>query len=251
VSTTVTVSIVVTPDGLASPTKQLPGTKYGQLFTVSNQAFSSGTYALIATRTGSPIFLTIDSLTGTALTSRPRADSAQALLAARTSYNVTAWYTVAVGDTTTDILILRARNTLTAAVTDTGYVQIRRSFPSLTLVKSVAPSTGIYPGIDLTYTMRFANAGESDAASTVVTDQLPTAVQFKLGSTQQSLPSGVTATVSYSQDGGTTWTYMPLSGGCGAPTGYDACVNRVKWTLGSVLAPSATQSSVVFVARVR
>ncbi|MCA1665733.1 MAG: DUF11 domain-containing protein, partial [Myxococcales bacterium] len=209
VSTTVTAAIAVTPDGLASPVRRLPGTKYGELFTVSNQAYTSGTFALTSAASGSPVFMVIDSMTSSGITLRPRADSALATIAARTAIGVTVWYTVAVGDTAIDTLRLRARNTAQVAVTDTGYVQVRRSFPSLTLAKSVTPTTNIYPGIDLTYTMRFANAGESDAANTVVTDQLPLAVQFKLGSTQQSLPSGVTAAVSYSRDGGTTWTYSP------------------------------------------
>lgn len=36
-----------------------------------------------------------------------------------------------------------------------------------------------------------------------------------------------------------------------APAGYDGLVNRVRWTLSAVLPPSATQSSVGFVARIR
>ena len=60
----------------------------------------------------------------------------------------------------------------------------------------------------------------------------------------------MTATVTYSNDG-TTWTYTPVSGGCGASTGYDRCVRAVRWTTTGVLAPGGATTVVVrFVARV-
>ena len=52
-------------------------------------------------------------------------------------------------------------------------------------------------------------------------------VDFKVGSmTSSPGTSGLVATFSYSNDGGTTWTYTPVSGAGGAPAGYDRVVNE-------------------------
>jgi hypothetical protein len=93
----------------------------------------------------------------------------------------------------------------------------------------------------------------------VVTDSLPAQVLFKIGSVQQTLPSGVTATVAYSSDNGATWSYSPGTTPCTptpavtVPAGYDACVNRIRWTLSGALPADVAQSagSFRFVARIR
>lgn len=250
-ATTVATPVSVTPDGLGAPLQRLAGTQYAQVFTVQNLGPVSATYALVASWTGTPAFLTIDSITGSAVARTARADSAQVTMTARATGSYTVWYTVAAGDTAMNVELLRARNVATAAWTDTGYVQLRRVFPALTIAKSVTPNTGIRPGIDLAYTVQFANAGEYAASSVVVTDQVPTQVMFKLGSLTQSLPAGLGTMVAYSRDGGISWDYTPVSGACGAPAGYDACVNQLRWTItGGTLAPAAA-SSVGFLARVR
>ncbi|HEX7242052.1 MAG TPA: hypothetical protein VF263_17340, partial [Longimicrobiaceae bacterium] len=91
------------------------------------------------------------------------------------------------------------------------------------------------------------------ATGVVVTDLLPTQLLFKLGSVQETLPGGITTTVAYSADGGATWTHTPASGGCGAPAGFDACVQRIRWTLNGTLPADVVQSSgnLRFVARIR
>jgi hypothetical protein len=81
----------------------------------------------------------------------------------------------------------------------------------------------------------------------VLDDVVPAGVEFKLGTVTSTMP----ATVAYSIDGGTTWTYVPVSAGCAAPAGYDGCVNRVRWTLVAALAPSGTQSVLTWMAMVR
>ena len=154
-------------------------------------------------------------------------------------------------DTSTDVEGLRARNTTTATVTDTGWVQIQRATPRLTLAKSVAPAGVVSPGANLTYTVAFGNAGTYDAQQVVVWDNVPSAVAFKLASPAQTLPAGVTAAVTYSSNGGSTWTYVPVSGACGAPSGYDACVTQVRWTLTGTVPPAANSGSVSFVARIK
>jgi uncharacterized repeat protein (TIGR01451 family) len=161
------------------------------------------------------------------------------------------WYTVSVGDTALNSAILRASNVALAATKDTGWVQIRRSFPSLGISKSVSPTGTVSAGVDLTYTTRFSNTGEYDATAVVLTDDVPPLVAFKLGSVTSSLPPGMAAAVSYSIDGGSTWTYTPTAGGCGVPVAYDGCVTTLRYTLTPALAPSATQSTIGYVARVR
>lgn len=251
VSTTLTLAVDVTPDGPATPVRQLPGTRYAQPFTVANVSVFSGSYHLIAARAGTTLFLQVDSITGPGITTRVRPDSALVTLAANTASPYLVWYTIPVGDTLTNTEILRARNTVTPATADTGWVALRRSFPALSMTKTVSPSGIVTPGVDITYTMQFRNAGEYDATSVVVSDIVPGGVWYKLGSPTSTLPSGITAALAWSSDAGATWTYVPVSGGCGAPAGYDGCVNRVRWTLSALLPPSATPSVVAFVARIR
>ena len=247
VTTAVVLAVGVAPKGLGTSTKRLPGTRYSQLYTVTNIAGSAGSYHLIAASTGSPNFLTVDSITGPGITTHPRPDSAYVTLGARSSAGYTVWYTVAVGDTAENVDVLRARDATVATRQDTGYVGIRRVFPGLAIVKSVGPGPIVNPGIDLTYTVKFNNKGEFDATAVVLDDVVPAGVMFKLG----TVTSTVGATVAYSNNGGTTWTYTPVTAGCGAPAGYDACVNRIHWSLTAALAPSGTQSVLTWMAMVR
>jgi uncharacterized repeat protein (TIGR01451 family) len=110
--------------------------------------------------------------------------------------------------------------------------------PGITVAISSSPSGTVLPGAELTYEITFLNGGTADAVNVVITDAIPPEVQFKVGSVVNSLPSGVTATVEYYAAG--VWTYTPVSGGCGAPAGYDGCVTKVHWVLQTPLAASAT-----------
>jgi len=84
-------------------------------------------------------------------------------------------------------------------------------------------------------------------------DTLAAAVQLKVGSVTTTLPGGVTAVVEYSNDSGATWGYVPASGACAAPAGYDRCVSRIRWQLQSPLGYSAPDNtgSLQFVAQIR
>jgi uncharacterized repeat protein (TIGR01451 family) len=242
----------VTPDGLASPLRRLPASRSSQLFTVENLGPAAATYALVAAGIGTPSsFLTIDSITGASLVRTARADSVRITLAARASGGYTVWYRVAAGDTALEVERLLARHVAQAAWMDTGWVDIRRAFPTLAISKGVTPTSGIRPGIDLTYNVQFSNAGEFDASQVEVIDEVPAQVMFKLASLGQSLPAGLGTAVQYSRDGGATWTYVPVTSGCGAPAGYDACINRIRWTVTGGLLQPAMPATVTFVARVR
>lgn len=114
--------------------------------------------------------------------------------------------------------------------------------PYVALVKSVSPTGTQLPGTDLTYTINFSNTGGATARTLVITDpdpsnvtlSLSTSTYFKVGSvifapgtTGLTLPA---ASITYSNNGGSTFVYTPASGGGGAPAGYDANVTHVRFS---------------------
>lgn len=121
------------------------------------------------------------------------------------------------------------------------------------MAKVVAPNGTQLPGTDLTYTVTATNGGSEEALGVVSMDSLPAEVQFKLGSVSTSFPAGIGVTVEYSNDGGATWTYSPVSEGCGAPVGYDGCVDRIRWVLQDPLPSDAPDNTgdMEFVARIK
>src|SRR6266404_230843 len=128
--------------------------------------------------------------------------------------------------------------------------------PNVTLAKSVSPSGAaqLVPGADLTYTIGFTNGGTAVASSLIVTDPIPPNTDFKVGSVTSSLgTTGLTVAVVYSNNGGSTYVYTPVSGGGGAPAGYDRSVTNIRWTFTgnlSQISPNNT-GSVSFIARIR
>ncbi|PYP70110.1 MAG: hypothetical protein DMD36_07640 [Gemmatimonadetes bacterium] len=117
----------------------------------------------------------------------------------------------------------------------------------------MSPSGSVVPGTVLNYAVTVTNSGTSNAAQVALVDTLPAALQFKVGSVSATLPTGVTAVLAYSKDGGATWAYAPASAACGAPAGYDACVNRIRWQLQNPLSYSAPDNAgtLQFVAQIR
>ncbi len=104
--------------------------------------------------------------------------------------------------------------------------------PNVALVKSVTPGGAQMPGADLLYSIVFTNTGGSAAANMIITDPVPANTDFKVGSVTNTLgTTGLSVTVSYSSDGGTTWTYTPASGAGGAPGNYDRVITHVRWSL--------------------
>ncbi len=111
--------------------------------------------------------------------------------------------------------------------------------PVLTLVKS-ADTAAAAPGRIVTYTVRSANTGNEQATLVVLEDRLspytalrlnfngsgPSPFAFNPGGTGLSM-----AAAAYSNDGGATFTYSPVSGGGGAPPGFDAAVNAWRVTM--------------------
>jgi uncharacterized repeat protein (TIGR01451 family) len=116
------------------------------------------------------------------------------------------------------------------------------------------PHGNVLPGSDLTYTIAFTNSGGAPASSLAVFDPIPANTDFKLNSAAASLgTTGLTASIEYSNDNGTTYTYTPVDGGGGAPAGYDRNVTHVRWSFTGGLSQTAPNSSgsVSFSVRIR
>ncbi len=129
-----------------------------------------------------------------------------------------------------------------------------KSVMNLVLAKAVSPSGSQIPGTDLTYTITFTNSGGAAASSFVITDPIPANTDFKVGSVTSSLgTTGLTVVVAYSNNGGTTYAYTPVSGAGGAPAGYDRNVTNIRWTFTGNLSQTSPNNtgSVSFIARIR
>jgi uncharacterized repeat protein (TIGR01451 family) len=128
--------------------------------------------------------------------------------------------------------------------------------PSVSLVKSVSPSGTQVPGTDLAYSISFSNSGDLAAQQFILVDPDPSTTlkindntDFKVGSATATLGGLSGVTVTYSKDGGTTFTYTPTSGGGGAPAGYDRNVTHIRWTFSGTLGSGT--GSATFTARIR
>jgi beta-galactosidase len=132
-------------------------------------------------------------------------------------------------------------------------IQVFSTPPNVLLTLTASASTA-RPGDEITYSTAFVNTGASPSYGTVIVTPIPSAACYNVTSLTSSLPTGVSANVTYSIDNGGHFAYTPQNGACGsAATGYDSKVTNVKWTLSGML--SATDGnnsgSVGFSARVR
>ncbi len=249
-----TYGVTVSPSTTTASHLPSNGTTYPVAFTVQNTGDTTDSYDLLTRRRPGTALTTV-SITGTGVTQGANPDSARlANLGAVSSATVTVTYAVGnVAAGPTDTVLFTARSLGNAALSDSGRLTLTVVRPSLTLARSVSPVGTEAPGTDLTYALTITNGGSSDAAGVAVVDTVPSAVQFKLGSVVSSPPAGVTALVEYSKDGGATWTYVPAGAACGAPVGYDRCVNRVRWRLQQPLSSGAPNNAgtVQFVAQIR
>ena len=128
--------------------------------------------------------------------------------------------------------------------------------PNVSLLKSVSPNTAaqLIPGADLTYTITFSNTGTTSASNLVIIDPIPANTDFKVGSVTSSLgTTGLTAVVTYSNNGGSSYAYTPVSGGGGAAFGYDRSATHLRWTFAGNLSQTSPNNSgsVSFITRIR
>jgi uncharacterized repeat protein (TIGR01451 family) len=237
-------AVSVSPHGTTA--SQLPsnGINYTVAFTVTNTGNGLTSYDLLTAKRPGTVLATI-SIAGPGITQGGNPDSARLTsLLAGGSAIATVTYSVAMAASgTKDTLVFKARAVLSPATADTGKLTLTVVRPTMTVAKSVSPGGTQLPGANLTYTVTLTNIGSSNAASVVVVDTLPPAVQFKVGSIVNTLPAGVSVVVAYSNNGGATWTYVPTSGGCGAVAGYDGCVNRVRWSLQNPFSSAAPNNT--------
>ncbi len=128
--------------------------------------------------------------------------------------------------------------------------------PNVSLQKSVTPNTAaqLIPGADLTYTINFTNTGTASALNLIIIDPIPANTDFKVSSVTTLLgTTGLTATVAYSNNGGSTYAYTPASGGGGASPGYDRSATHIRWTFTGNLSqtPPNNSGGVSFASRIR
>ncbi len=240
----------------ATTASQLPsnGLNYTVAFTVTNTGNGSTSYDLLTAKRPGTVLTTV-SIAGAGITQGANPDSARLTnLLGGSSATATVTYAVAMAASgTKDTLVFKARAVLSPATADTGKLTLTVVRPTMTVAKSVSPGGTQLPGANLTYTVTLSNIGSSNATSVVVVDTLPSAVLFKVGSIVNTLPAGVSVAVDYSNNGGATWTYVPTTGGCGAPAGFDRCVNRVRWRLQNPLSSTAPNNTgtLQFVTQIR
>ena len=253
----VTYAVDVTLNGVDSlPRLPSNGTSYPYKYTVTNNSSVLEDFDLF----GYPgdtlaTFLTVDSIIGPNVTGGATADSARITgVPASGVDSAFVWYSVAnVTAGTLDSLYLNSRSFSDTTVSDPGWAFIEVVKPNMTTLKGVSPNGTVLPGTELTYTVTITNDGSEDATGVVVLDSVAVELDFKVGSVVNNLPSGVNATVEYSDDAGSTWTYTPVSAGCSAPANFDSCVTHIRWTLDNDLShvgPNNT-GNVQFVTRIQ
>jgi autotransporter-associated beta strand protein len=133
-------------------------------------------------------------------------------------------------------------------------VTLTQGNPAVGLAVVVSPTGGQNPGTDLVYTTTFTNSGYTYAAGFGINDVIPSNTDFKVGSVTSSLgTTGLGVAVTYSSDGGATYTYTPVSGAGGAGVGYDRNVTNVQWTFTGNLSQTSPNNTgrVSMTARIR
>jgi uncharacterized repeat protein (TIGR01451 family) len=150
--------------------------------------------------------------------------------------------------------VLTATATVAGATSEfSGNVTVSLN-ANVTLLKSVSPGGPRPPGTELAWNVVFTNGGGSTASAIVVRDPVPANTDFKLGSVTTNMgTTGLIVTITYSDNGGGTWTYTPVSGGGGAPAGYDRNVTHVRYVFTGTLSQTAPNNtgSLGFTARIR
>jgi uncharacterized repeat protein (TIGR01451 family) len=154
-------------------------------------------------------------------------------------------------------------NNNNATEDDQASSSLNTSAPSVTLCKTVqgqpcppVAQLSMPPGSDITYVITFTNTGGSFAADFVITDPIPANTDIKVGSESHTtpLPTGLTGvTIEYFHSPTSTWITNPVSGGGGAPAGYNRDITSIRWTFNgnlSQLAPNNT-GYVSFTVRIR
>jgi uncharacterized repeat protein (TIGR01451 family) len=238
-------SVFVTAAAAAQNRLPSNGTAYAEAFTVLNTGLSASAFTLLASSAGTAV--TVDSVRGPGVTFGVRPDSAATpIVASGAVQPVSVFYTVPdvpAGSSAPVALTASVAAFPTVSDADTTAVTVVRPFLGMTKLASVAGDT--VPGAPVTYQVTVTNLGTEAAAEVEVLDSLPALVDFVVGSTSETLPAGITASLAF-DDGSDAWTYAPVSGGCGADAGRDRCVRAIRWLLATPLPAVAPDNVAVF-----
>lgn len=119
-----------------------------------------------------------------------------------------------------------------------GGLIVLSAVPVLAVTKTAVPAATVAPGGTVTYSAGIANNGTGVATNVALLDSLSLFTAFGLNTYGAGVPFQLvqgapssTLTLGapvYSNDGGTTYTYTPVSGAGGAPAGYDGNVTHFR-----------------------
>lgn len=247
-------NVAITPASQSLTSLPTNGATLTVSFTLQNSGAVSDSYDLLTSKSPGTA-ITVVSITGTSITQGANADSARrAALANAATVAVTVTYKIAnVSVGTVDTLTLKGRSVGNPVKTSSAVFVVTVMKPVLSIAKAVSPAGSPLPGANITFTSTLTNSGTASASSVAIVDSIPSWVEYKVASSAATLPAGVTAAIEYSNDGGVTWTYAPASGACSATTGFDRCVNRIRWRFLAALSSVApnNQGTLSFISRIR
>ena len=130
---------------------------------------------------------------------------------------------------------------------------VRSESGNLELTMTMTPLEDQTGCAELAYELDYRNMSENLIVNIVIQNPISETAQFRVGSTDLGTPPKTITEVIplFSDDGGLTWNYDPVSGGGGAPPNYDANVTHVRFMMNGVLAPGAASTvGVGFKARI-
>jgi hypothetical protein len=163
---------------------------------------------------------------------------------------------------------IRATSGTTPAANNETIDRLYTGYLSLAKSQTVANATGkgngsltdAVPGATIAYVVAYDNQSLEDggtnssplsARNIILVDAMPANTAFAVGSGTTSLGGGITvAGIEYSNDGGLTFTYTPVSG-TSAPAGFDGTVTHVRFVLTGAMAPADAAGSNGFTVRIR
>lgn len=232
--------VTVVPDG-TSAQDRVPGSAgYSASFEVSHTAHGSRDLHLHLTSSDTTV-LVVDSITGPLVTPATSDSAMISKLPHDSVAHVMAWYRVldVPEEAEADVRLTAA----TSGYSDFGWVDVRAVRPGISINKSAIVGTDPAPGADIEYRVTVENVGTASAEGVMIVDEVPVEVAYKIGTATAVFEAGLQVSVQFSADGGATWSYVPASSGCGAGTGYDGCVDRIRWVVADPLPHSGTGPS--------
>jgi len=189
------VTVDVTPK--SSAVSRTAG-RYSETFVVENTSLASDDFNLRATRSGSPLFVQIDSIRGTGVLGGT-GDSVRVRVPAQSTRTYRVWYTVPSGAAATNVVTLTARSVTYPGVpqaTSAGSATITRVQSVIDLAISKTSSSSFTPGSNGTYTIRITNEGTAPSSGAMtVRDTMPAGVTA-VGMTGSGWTAGASGTTS-------------------------------------------------------